>query len=200
MPKAWSKNEKELVRKALIEQGRRLFEKYGLQKTTVDEIVKAARISKGAFYFFYKSKEELYFEILGVVEHEFKEEVYRSLMAPGLSHRESFKQFLQKTVDFLTTVPIYRQIDSANLQYLMRKLPPEVLEKHMNSDREYFAQYLQTWINKGWMRKVSVEALNGLLLSLVYFVIHREDIGGSGFEASKDLLIDMISEYLIPEK
>jgi AcrR family transcriptional regulator len=199
MPKPWSKGEKEMVRKSLIEHGRRLFEKHGLQKTTVDEIVKAAQISKGAFYLFYDSKEELYFEILEMAEHDFKEMVYGKLAARGISHKESFKMFLSKAIDFLTTMPIYSQLDSADLQYLMRKLPKKALEKHMESDLEYFSQFFQPWIRKGWMRKVSPEELNGLLLSVVYFVLHKNDIGGSSFEATRDLLIDMISEYLIVE-
>jgi len=46
MPKAWSKQEKEIIRKNLINKSMKLFEKYGLQKTTVDEIVRAAGIDR----------------------------------------------------------------------------------------------------------------------------------------------------------
>ena len=69
MPKAWSEREKELIKKTLLSEGKKLFEKYGLQKTTVDEIVNAAQISKGSFYIFYQSKEELYFDVLDSIEH-----------------------------------------------------------------------------------------------------------------------------------
>jgi len=198
MPKAWSKNEKELVKNSLMEKGRRLFEKFGIQKTTVDEIVKAARISKGAFYHFYESKEEFYFEIVGVVEREFKDQVYEIASQPGRSHRENFRKFLHKMIDAMTTTPLFRQINSADLQYLMRKVPPNALKKHIEHDQEYFEKYFDVWIRKGWMRKVSMKALNGLLLSLVYFVVQRDDLAGMYFNASKDLLIDMLAEYLIP--
>ena len=72
MPRPWSEEEKKIIKKSLIKEGRKLFEKYGLQKTTIDEIVSAARISKGSFYRFYQSKEELYFDVLDEVEREFK--------------------------------------------------------------------------------------------------------------------------------
>jgi AcrR family transcriptional regulator len=42
---------KKLIKKSLKKEARRRFETYGLQKTTVDEIVYAANISKGSFTF-----------------------------------------------------------------------------------------------------------------------------------------------------
>lgn len=200
MPKAWSDDEKEAVKQSLIESGRKLFEKHGLQKTTVDEIAKAAHISKGAFYLFHNSKEELYFEILEITKRDFKQAAFRNLELSEISRRDTFKAFLKESITFLTTMPIYKQISSGDLQYLMRKLPKKALDKHMRSDLEYFSQYLQPWIDKGWMRKVDPDALNGLFLSVVYFVVHRNDIGASSFEATENILVDMIAEYLIPEE
>jgi len=200
MPKAWSEREKELVKKSLLSEGKKLFEKYGLQKTTVDEIVRAARISKGAFYLFYKSKEELYFDILEAVELEFREKIFSSVFQPGMTRRESFKYFLRQMIELLTTMPIYRQLNSSDYEYLLRKLPEVKLKKHMKSDQEKASQYFGYWMEQGWMKKVDLEALNGLLLSLFYFVMHRDDFEGTNFDAAKELWIDALSCYLILEE
>ena len=199
MPRAWDDNEKEAVRAALIEQGRRLFERHGLKKTTVDEIAAAAGISKGAFYHFYGSKEELYFSILERDEGEFRKEVYAPFEDPGSSHRESFRRVLDNSVSFLISRPLYRQIDSQDLQHLMRKLPPRILDDHMRGDQEFFERLTRTWVSKGWMRPVDPQALTGVLLSLIYFVVNRDDFGALSFDSAKELLIDMITTYLIPE-
>jgi hypothetical protein len=47
---------------------------------------------------------------------------------------------------------------------------------------------------------VSMKALNGLLLSLIYFAVQRDELAGMDFKASKDLFIDMLADYLIPGK
>ncbi len=198
MSRAWGEQERERVRDALVREGQRLFEQYGLQKTTIDEIVAAAGISKGSFYLFFRSKEELYFEIVRRVESEFKEALYADLESPNRSHRESFRLFLNRSVDALVSKPIYRQIRTLDLESLMRSLPPELLAEHMKSDGELFADHFEGWIREGWMRAVSMEALNGVFLSLLYFIVHRDEIGAPSFEASKELLLDMITEYLIP--
>ncbi len=196
MPKAWNEREKELIKKNLINEGKKLFEQYGLQKTTVDEIVKAAGISKGSFYLFYQSKEELYFEVLNVVEQELREKIFEKVFKPGKNKLDSFKLFLNEMVETLTTMPLYQGINSTNYELLVRKLPEETLKKHMVRDQENIAKYFVYWMDQGWMRKVDLEALNGLLLSLVQFVMHREDFG-ENFNTTKELWIDAISHYLI---
>jgi len=200
MPKAWSKQEKELIRKTLLSEGKKLFEKYGLQKTTVDEIVRAAHISKGSFYLFYQSKEELYFDALEDTEREFREELFKNVFQPGKSRKESFKSFLSKMIDLLTTMPLYQQINSANYELLLRKLPEETLQNHVQNDFENASSYFGYWMEQGWMMKVDMEALNGLLLSLFYFVMHRDDLGEPNFEAAKELWVDALASYLIIEE
>lgn len=197
MPKAWSKQEKEIIRKKLINEGKKLFEKYGLQKTTVDEIVLAAGISKGSFYIFYGSKEELYFDVLETVEGEFREKMFENAFKPDDNKVESFKAFLNQMIELLITMPLYKEINSSNYELLLQKLPEETLKKHIESDQEDISKYFHYWMEQGWMREVDMEALNGLLLSLIYLVIHRDDFDGTNFEKTKELWIDALASYLI---
>lgn len=56
MPKGFTDREKETIRAQMREKGRKLFEKHGLRKTSVDELTNAVGISKGAFYLFFELK------------------------------------------------------------------------------------------------------------------------------------------------
>ncbi|HYW84692.1 MAG TPA: TetR/AcrR family transcriptional regulator [Spirochaetia bacterium] len=199
MPKAWSEREKGLVRKTLQTEGRKLFEKFGLQKTTIDDIVRAAHISKGAFYFFYPSKEMLYQEISEAIQGENRRKIYEKVFEPAVSRKEGFKAALRLALDLLTTTPLYRQLNTAEYEYLMRKLPEEMKAESMMSYIDEFIGNFSAWIEEGWMRKVDPLGLKGLFLSLFYLVIHREDFDEPGFNAAKELWIDMISEYLIAD-
>ncbi|MBC7169573.1 TetR/AcrR family transcriptional regulator [Candidatus Bipolaricaulota bacterium] len=64
MPRALTETEREAIRARLVEAGRELFARYGLRKTTVEELARAAGIAKGTFYLFFASKEDLYVELL----------------------------------------------------------------------------------------------------------------------------------------
>ena len=53
-----------MIKERLLAAGRELFARYGLRKTTVEELARAAGIAKGTFYLFFPSKEALYAEVL----------------------------------------------------------------------------------------------------------------------------------------
>jgi len=64
MPRAFTETEKERIRERLFAAGRLCFTRYGLKKTTIDDLVRPAGIAKSSFYLFFESKEALYVEIL----------------------------------------------------------------------------------------------------------------------------------------
>lgn len=63
MPRAFTATEKETIRSRLMEAGRSCFLRFGMNRTTLDDLVKPAGIAKASFYLFFKSKEELFIEL-----------------------------------------------------------------------------------------------------------------------------------------
>ena len=55
MAKAFDDNERKLIKDKLKEGALLFIQQQGVRKTTVDELVKYANISKGAYYLFYTS-------------------------------------------------------------------------------------------------------------------------------------------------
>jgi AcrR family transcriptional regulator len=52
------------VRDQIIESATKYFSKYGFHKTTMDEIAKNIHKAKGVLYYYFRSKEELFNEVL----------------------------------------------------------------------------------------------------------------------------------------
>src|SRR5260370_5400268 len=71
---------KDLVRKRTLEAAHRVFAEKGSREATMDEIADGLGLSKPALYRYYKSKEELFREILGLF-----------IQATAKALRESFK-------------------------------------------------------------------------------------------------------------
>ncbi|MEA3497387.1 MAG: TetR/AcrR family transcriptional regulator, partial [Bacteroidota bacterium] len=55
--------EKEQRKNDIIDAAEKIFFKKGLSNSTMDEVAKEAELSKGTLYLYFKSKEEIYFEI-----------------------------------------------------------------------------------------------------------------------------------------
>ena len=95
MPKvAYSEEEREQIRSALVNTGLKLMAKQGFQHTTVEQIYKAVGISRTFFYSFFPTKEDLILEVLYVQQPKILA-FARSLMEdPSLSWREGVRQFI----------------------------------------------------------------------------------------------------------
>ena len=63
MPRAFTTVEKQTIRDKLMEAGRACFLRYGLKKTTIEDLTGPAGIAKASFYLFFHSKEDLYVEL-----------------------------------------------------------------------------------------------------------------------------------------
>lgn len=58
---------------------RKLFSRYGLRKTTVDEIAREARVGKGTIYNYFKSKEEVFQAVIEEEAQIFKNEIKKAV-------------------------------------------------------------------------------------------------------------------------
>ena len=63
MPTAFTDEELEHIRSALVQAGIRLSKELGLQKMSVEKLTAAVGIAKGSFYMFFGSKEDFILEV-----------------------------------------------------------------------------------------------------------------------------------------
>src|SRR5882724_2555183 len=56
---------RERVREKIIESARRLFNRHGFENVSVDAIMAHTGLTRGGFYSYFKSKSDLYVEVLG---------------------------------------------------------------------------------------------------------------------------------------
>lgn len=56
---------REEVRKQIVNSARRLFNRHGFEKVSLDQVMSGAGLTRGGFYSYFESKSELYAEVLG---------------------------------------------------------------------------------------------------------------------------------------
>ena len=98
MAKAFSKREKDAIRNAFLEKGKKLFSQYGLKKTSIDDFTKAVNVAKGTFYSFFESKEELFLEIL-CYEGTLRKKFIDDLLASNRSAKQCLKIVMKSVSD-----------------------------------------------------------------------------------------------------
>ena len=199
MPKPFTDQEKTIIGRRLLEHGYKHFSTYGLAKTNVEEIARAAGISKGAFYKFYSSKEELFWTVIEQAEMHVREQILAVIDRPGRSPRARLVAILQKAFGLFEAFPILKLLTSGDYELLFRGVPPERLGGHLANDRTFIEQLISRCRGAGIPIRVDADALMSTLYPLVITALHREDLSLNGFSGDIDLLLELVAAYSLGE-
>ncbi len=200
MPKAFSEHEKETIRAQMREKGKRLFEKHGLKKTSLDDLTQAVGISKGAFYLFYNSKEELFLEILEEFETEIQTSILDFALRPKVGAHQNVKDMLKSFLLTWDTYPLLKNFGQAEYEYLLRKVPPERIHQHAQRDTDFSNHFIRKVKREGITVKASPRAVSNLIKSLFFIGLHRDDLGETGYEETMSIMIDLVAGYVTGNK
>jgi AcrR family transcriptional regulator len=199
MPKGFTDNEREIIRNKLISAGRDLFAKHGIRKTNVEELTQAAGISKGAFYIFYKSKEELFMDIVEQFEREFRSQVFSDLNLRNRSPRLAFAELLMNAFSVWKENPLLKNFRVEDYEHLMRKLPPQTMEAHFQNDEIFIGELIENLQAQGMTIQAKPDEISGLMKALFYVSLHEDEIGKDEYPRTIETLIHLVSDYLIDE-
>jgi AcrR family transcriptional regulator len=196
MPKAFSEHEKETIRAQMREKGKKLFEKQGIKKTSVDELAQAVGISKGAFYLFYESKEELFMEILEGLETDFRTRIFDFSVSPKSNARKLLARLFKDALLTWDEYPLLKNFSRTDYEYLARKLPPKRIQAHANRDNEFVDEFIKRIKREGIDVKASPRLISNLMKSLFFVSLHRDDLGREAYVESMEILADLIAGYI----
>ena len=200
MPKAFTEQEKELIRKRLLEQGYKQFSAYGLRKTNIEELAEASGISKGAFYLFYASKEALFMDVVEEVEQRFRQELFAMVDLPGPSPRARLFALLHHAFHRVKTIPLLQFLTGSDYDLLFRRVPPEILQEHVAHDRAFINELITRCQNAGIPIRVRPEEMISLLYPLVLTILHEDEYAGTfPMGGSVDVLLEVVAAVFLGE-
>jgi AcrR family transcriptional regulator len=200
MPKAFTAQEKELIRRRLLEQGYKLFSAYGLRKANIEELAEAAGISKGAFYLFYASKEALFMDVVEQVEHRFRQELFAVVDLPGPSPRARLFAVFHQAFRLVKTIPLLQFLTSRDFDLLVRRVPPETFQEHLASDRVFVNELITRCRNAGIPIRAQPEVIISLMYPLVLTVLHEDEYAGAlRVGGAVEVFLELVAAFCLGE-
>lgn len=143
---AKAKKTEEEIRAEIIEAARHLFMKYGFLKTTMEDIAKAVKKGKSTLYYYYKSKDEVFLDVISNIAKsllfDLKEKVNRISSAS-----EKFLGYFEVLIEEVKVVlDLYRLIldELKDNDYLSKNIDISFYEK----DAEFLENILIFGINR----------------------------------------------------
>ena len=196
MATAFTTEEKEVIRKKLHKVAKECLQRYGVKKTTVDQMAAMVDISKGSFYNFYSSKEMLFFKLL----EEYQIDVMNRLKEQlGMETTIDTNRLVKLLYDFYQEFRysfMYTIFKNHEMELLLRKLPKEAITNHHLID-DRMVKKIVSRINI--RENVSVEIVSALFRTIAMTILHIEEIGEEQFDITLKLVIQGIVEQITKE-
>src|SRR5690349_310882 len=197
MPRAFTQNEKAVIRSQLHEKGKKLCERQGLKKTSVDELAQAVGISKGAFYLFYDSKEELFMEILEGLEADFRARIFDFSISSKNNARPLLARLFRDALLTWDEYPLLKNFGVTDYEFLSRKLPPQRIQAHAQRDNDFMDDFVKRIKREGMTIKAEPRVISNLMKSLFFVSLHRDDFGTEAYVELMEILTDLVARYMI---
>lgn len=171
----------------MLEVAGESFARRGLRATSVESLARAAGISKGAFYGFFASKEELFLSLVDEHEQRMHAEVATAVRADP--HR-GVEVLLAMALSATQDDPLMTVVMSDEGAAVLRSMDPQQREALLRRDEVLVDTLVVVLGDAGVQLSVPPGLLVGLLRSLVFVGWHREDIGPD--------LVDEVAAWLTP--
>jgi AcrR family transcriptional regulator len=174
MPRAFTADEATAIRARLMAAGAESFARMGIRRTTVDELARAAGISKGAFYSFFDTKESLFLALLE--EHELRAhaEVEAAVRADPQRGLDTLVDTAMRATQRNPLLPVAMSQEGLGL---LRAMSEAQREAFLRRDVRLVDRVLELLQQAGVQIGVSSTVLVALLRSLVFVGWHRGEIG-----------------------
>ena len=196
MATAFTTEEKEVIRKKLHKVAKECLQRYGVKKTTVDQMAAMVDISKGSFYNFYSSKEMLFFTVL----EEYQIDVMNRLTEQlDMETKIDTNRLVELLYDFYQDFRysfMYTIFKNHEMELLLRKLPKEAITNHHLID-DRMVKKIVSRINI--RENVSVEIVSALFRTIAMTILHIEEIGEEQFDTTLKLVIQGVVEQITKE-
>ncbi|MGO8695801.1 MAG: TetR/AcrR family transcriptional regulator [Rectinemataceae bacterium] len=199
MPRAFTPAEKARIKDELIRAASTAIAEKGFRKSSIDHIVQAAHISKGAFYLFYASKELLIFDAIRSEQTRAREILLKGVEEPlGQEAGELVERFLSALFDTFTELPLLREIAKPGVMPdLLRGLPAEAMDEEYESDERFFESIFKRLKRAKILTGVNYRLFAGIPRIVWALETNKDMIGLERYDEIKKLLIRGLARELI---
>ena len=182
----------ELTKQLIIDESFKLFYKNGFKATSVDRIMKATNLTKGAFYHHFKNKKEL---ALAVISIKLQQRMYKGMVTPLYQPGNALEVLETTFVERIRLFSAYEKRHGCPLNNLINEISDteKAYQIALKKIIEEWQAALIHLIDRGKLENTIKKDVSSRAVS-VYLISAFEGIRGIRKLYDNDLIID---EYIL---
>ena len=181
----------ELTKQSILNESFKLFYENGFKTTSVDKIMKATKLTKGAFYHHYKNKKELG---LAVISLKLQKRIYEGMMAPLYESGDALVILKTTFIDRLKSFSVHEKKHGCPMNNLINEISDYEVAYQIALKRiiEEWQSSLIYLIDRGKSENVINKSISSKAVA-VYLISAFEGIRGIRKLYDNDFILD---EYI----
>jgi AcrR family transcriptional regulator len=157
-------NKKELVKEKIGQVAMRCFSKYGLDKTTLDDIAKEVGLNKASLYYYYKNKEDIFLEVAIKEGQDFLAELQtKTLVKKNTEERVNF--YLRERINYYKNI---LNMNRVSVETLHKMLPRffELFDSITKAEVQFLSKIIREGLKKKELVRVNPDILASSLIAM----------------------------------
>lgn len=166
-------SKKEQVKEKIGRSAMQCFKKFGLDKTTLDDIAKAVGFNKASLYYYYKNKEDIFIEVAIKEGEQYLELLQeKTLLKKGVENKVWF--YMQSRFDYYKNVLNINRVSSDTLNKILPKFF-ELYDAMMKQEKTFLSQVIKRAVENGELIKNNTDKIADVLINISDALKHSEE-------------------------
>lgn len=163
-------SKKELVKQKIGRSAMQCFAKFGLDKTTLDDIAQAVGLNKASLYYYYKNKEDIFIEVALKEGEDFINSLQEAtLLKEGIENRIAF--YLESRFNYYKNVLNMNRVSVDTLNKILPRFF-ELYNALMKREKVFVSQLLGKAVEDGEVYMTDLENTASVLINLTDALKH----------------------------
>ncbi len=144
---------KQAQRQAIMDVAREYFARFGYRRAVIDDIVGEVGIAKGTFYLYFKSKDQLFFELIHQLHHELLAK-FEEVFGQEMTAEEKLRVIIEMSFQAFEDYPLMARIiaDDPEFRIVTKLMEQPSVQQEMQEAIKNLQGLLKTGIDNGELR------------------------------------------------
>jgi TetR/AcrR family transcriptional regulator, biofilm operon repressor len=157
-------NKKELVKEKIGRVAMKCFAKYGLDKTTLEDIAKEVGLNKASLYYYYKNKEDIFLEVAITEGVDFLGTLQENVMTKkGTEARVTY--YLLERINYYKNILNMNRVSAETLNKMLPRFF-ELFDVIMKQEVQFLSKIIKEGVKKGELNTINPDRLASSLITM----------------------------------